>query len=121
MKCRLLSLLFNSILALVSLSPLSITAQFATPKFKVVAFYTGKNDQVHVSFVHEANKWFPKMGLKHGFDYDSTSNWNNLNKEFLSKYQVVLFLDTRPEAPAQRLAFEEYMRGGAWIGFHHGA
>lgn len=91
-------------------------------KFKVIAFYTGKNDEAHVSYVHEANKWFPKMAEKHGFSYDSTSNWNNLNAAFLAKYQVVLFLDTRPENTEQRSAFEAYMKnGGAWMGFHFAA
>lgn len=90
--------------------------------FNVIAFYTGKNDQAHVSFVHEANVWFPKMGEKYGFSYETTDNWENLNTTFLKKYQVVLFLDTRPEAPEQRLAFESYMRnGGAWLGFHFSA
>lgn len=97
-------------------------AQLRKSKFNVIAFYTGKNDQAHVSFVHEANKWFPKMALTHGFSYDSTSNWSNLNAKFLDKYHVVLFLDTRPEDPAQRKAFEEYMKtGGAWMGFHFAA
>jgi len=91
-------------------------------KFKVIAFYTGKNDEAHVSYVHEANKWFPKMAEKHGFSYDSTSNWSNLNAAFLAKYQVVLFLDTRPENAEQRAAFETYMKnGGAWMGFHFAA
>jgi hypothetical protein len=96
---------------------------FAQPKrFKVIAFYTAKNDQAHISFVHEANKWFPKMGLKIGFSYDSTSNWNNMNQKFLSEYQVVLFLDTRPEELKQRAAFQNYMEGGgAWMGFHFSA
>jgi hypothetical protein len=35
----------------------------------------------------------------------ATSNWQNLNSDFLAKYQVVVFLDTRPEDPAQRAAF----------------
>lgn len=92
------------------------------PKFKVIAFYTGKNDQAHISFVHEANKWFPKMAEEHHFEYDSTSNWDNLNAKFLAKYQVVLFLDTRPETPSQREAFQQYMeKGGAWMGFHFSA
>jgi len=92
------------------------------PKFKVIAFYTGKNDEAHVSYVHEANKWFPRMAEKHGFSYDSTSNWSNLNAAFLAKYQVVLFLDTRPENAEQRMAFETYMKnGGAWMGFHFAA
>ncbi|RYF76841.1 MAG: ThuA domain-containing protein, partial [Cytophagaceae bacterium] len=37
-------------------------------------------------------------------------------------YQVVLFLDTRPEEPSQRAAFETYMKkGGSWMGFHFAA
>ncbi len=101
---------------------ISIGTYAQKPKFNVIAFYTGKNDQAHVSFVNEANKWFPKMAKKHNFSYDTTTNWNNLNAAFLMKYQVVLFLDTRPEVPAQRAAFEQYMKnGGAWIGFHFSA
>jgi len=93
-----------------------------TPKFKVIAFYTAKNDQAHISFVHEANKKFPELAAQYHFAYDSTSNWNNLNAEFLSHYQVVIFLDTRPEDPAQRAAFQKYMEnGGGWMGFHFSA
>lgn len=98
-----------------------VTAQShsSTPLFNVIAFYTAKNDQAHISFVHQANKWFPEAARQHNFTYDSTNNWNNLNADFLSHYQVVLFLDTRPEDPAQREAFKKYMdNGGAWIGFH---
>ncbi|CAN5165956.1 hypothetical protein BH09BAC6_BH09BAC6_21070 [soil metagenome] len=92
------------------------------PKFRVIAFYTAKEDQAHISFVHEANKFFPKMAAKYKFAYDSTKNWNNLNAEFLSHYQVVLFLDTRPDDPEQRKAFQKYMdKGGAWMGFHFAA
>src|SRR5271168_1800386 len=86
---------------------------------KVIAFYTGKNDLAHISFVHEANQWFPKMARQYNFIYDSTTNWNNLNAGFLAQYQVVLFLDTRPDEPGQRAAFQKYMEnGGAWMGFH---
>lgn len=100
----------------------SLQARDSDPKFKVIAFYTGRNDLAHISFVHEANQWFPKMAAQHDFSYDSTTNWNNLNAEFLSHYQVVLFLDTRPEVPAQREAFQKYMEnGGAWMGFHFAA
>ncbi|MFA6087379.1 ThuA domain-containing protein [Mucilaginibacter sp.] len=91
-------------------------------KFKVIAFYTAKEDQAHISFVHEANKWFPEMARKYNFSYDSTNNWSNLNAAYLAKYKVVLFLDTRPEDPAQRAAFEAYMKGGGgWMGFHFSA
>jgi hypothetical protein len=94
-------------------------AQHPSPRFKVIAFYTAKNDQAHISYVHEANQWFPAAAKKYNFTYDSTDNWDNLNTRFLSQYQVVLFLDTRPEKPAQREAFKTYMeKGGAWMGFH---
>lgn len=91
-------------------------------KFKIIAFYTAKNDQAHISFVNQANKWFPEIAEENHFEYDSTSNWNNLNAKFLAQYKVVLFLDTRPETPEQREAFQEYMEnGGAFIGFHFSA
>jgi hypothetical protein len=94
-------------------------AQMRAPEFRVIAFYTARNDQAHISFVHEANRWFPKMAEKYHFAYDSTNNWSNLNAAFLSRYQVVVFLDTRPDTPAQRDAFKKYMdNGGAWMGFH---
>ena len=97
----------------------SLHAQNRKPKFKVIAFYTAKNDKAHISYVHEANKWFPKAAAQNNFTYDSTDNWSNLNTEFLANYQVVLFLDTRPEEPAQREAFKKYMEtGGSWMGFH---
>lgn len=95
---------------------LSLTAQ---NKFSVISFYTGKNDTAHISFVHEANKWFSKMSSKYKFKYASTNNWDNLNDTFLSRYQVVIFLDTRPDSLTQRIAFQRYMEnGGAWMGFH---
>ena len=98
---------------------LRLDGEGGEPAFHVIAFYTGRNDQAHISFVGEANQWFPKTAKEHHFTYEATTNWNNLNSTFLSRYQVVLFLDTRPEVPAQRDAFQAYMeRGGSWMGFH---
>lgn len=100
----------------------SVHAQTSKPKFNVIAFYTAKNDRAHITYVHEANRWFSKIASQYDFKYDSTNNWNNLNSTFLSKYEVVLFLDTRPEDAAQREAFQKYMeQGGGWIGFHFSA
>jgi len=97
----------------------SIYGQTPNTQFKVVAFYTAKKDQAHISFVHEANRWFSKMARQNNFSYDSIHDWANLNPIFLSRYQVVLFLDTRPELPEQREAFKKYMEnGGGWMGFH---
>ena len=89
------------------------------PHFNVIGFFTGKKDDAHISFLHEAVVWFPAQAARNGFHFDTTSNWANLNDDFLKKYQVVVFLDTRPEDPAQRSAFQRYMEnGGAWMGFH---
>ena len=100
----------------------SLIAQTNKKSFHVIAFYTARNDQAHISFVHEANKWFEEMAKKYNFSYDSTKDWTNMNAKFLAKYQAVIFLDTRVEAPAQRKAFEEFMKnGGGWLGFHFAA
>jgi len=97
-------------------------AQSNKTPFHVIAFYTARNDQAHISFVHEANKWFPEMAKQYNFTYDSTKDWTNMNTKFLAKYQAVIFLDTRIEDPTQRKAFEEYMKnGGGWLGFHFAA
>lgn len=113
-----LSLLFTFIFPVFFTS----NAQTKKPLFKVIAFYTAKEDLAHISYVHEANSFFPKIAKEYNFQYDSTNDWTNLNDKFLKQYQVVLFLDTRPEAPGQRQAFQNYMEhGGAWMGFHFAA
>ncbi len=97
----------------------ALSAHNSKPAFRVIAFYTAKEDQAHISFVHEAERWFPEMAAKYNFSFDATSNWHNLNADVLAQYEVVVFLDTRPEEPAPRAAFQAYMEhGGAWMGFH---
>lgn len=89
---------------------------------KVIAFYTAKNDLAHISFVKEALPWFENKGKEIGFDFSSTSDWEEMTSENLKNYQLVIFLDTRPEHLEQRAAFERYMEnGGAWMGFHFSA
>ena len=100
-------------------APTTLAAQDSTRVFRVIAFFTAKKDDAHISFVRESMRWFPEVAVKYRFGYDTTSNWNNLDSAFLARYQVVVFLDTRPEDPAQRAAFRKYMeQGGAWMGFH---
>jgi hypothetical protein len=113
------ALAFVPLVLLVTPDHTKIIQQHKKVKFKVIGFYTAKNDLAHISFVHEANKWFTQAAKNNNFSYDSTNDWNNLNEKFLSKYQVVLFFDTRPDSTAQREAFRKYMEhGGAWMGFH---
>ena len=111
----------NSLLLFAVIFFIAVTPARAQERslFRVIAFYTAKNDAAHISYVHEANRWFPQIAKQYHFTYDSTNSWSNLNDSFLSRYQVVLFLDTRPEDSLQRAAFRRYMEnGGAWIGFH---
>ncbi|MFF7401701.1 ThuA domain-containing protein [Streptomyces murinus] len=93
-------------------------AQGAEP-FKILAFYDGTYDAAHISFVHEANAWFPQQAAANGYSYTATNDWSRLNTANLAKYQVVMFLDNYPQTAAQRGAFQTYMNnGGAWMGFH---
>ncbi len=96
----------------------SVYAQSRKPDFKVIAFFSANWDQAHISFAHEANRWFPQIAEQFNFQYDSTKNWNNLNAEFLKGYQVVMFLDN-VVPQAQRDEFRKYIEnGGGFIGFH---
>ena len=106
---------------LISLFSCKITTrnQPGIPGFHAIAFHSAETEDAHMSFVHEANRWFSAKASEYGFTYDSTTNWNNLNADFLSDYQVVVFLDVRPDSAIQRAAFQKYMeKGGAWMGFH---
>lgn len=110
----------KSLLIAITIVSIGLTS-FAkkNPDFKVIAFYIGKSDKAHISFVHEANSWFSETGKKHHFTYESTNDWNKMTLEFLSKYDVLIFLDSRPDSLPQREVFLQYMEnGGAWLGFH---
>ncbi len=90
--------------------------------FSVIAFRTGGHDQAHISFAGEADRWLSGMACEYGFKYHSTGNWDDLNADTLEKYDVVIFLDSRPDFFSQRDAFRDYMEnGGAWLGFHFSA
>ena len=105
--------------ALLALACAPLVRRPSEPSFRVLALFTGKQDQAHISFLGEAVRWFPAQAARHGFTFDTTSDWSRLNDSVLARHQVVVFLDTRPEDPAQRAAFQRYVeRGGAWMGFH---
>jgi len=91
----------------------------ANNKKHIVAFFTGREDLAHISFLKEAIPYFKDLARRNRYSFDTTSNWSNLNEEYLRRCQLIIFLDTRPEDSIQRLAFMNYMNhGGAWMGFH---
>lgn len=109
-------------LTLFFLFPISAGFAGIRSPFKVIAFYTAKNDLAHISFVNESNHWFQARSSENHFTYRATSNWNDLNSDTLKNYQVVVFLDSRPDSASQRKAFQSYMEnGGAFMGFHFSA
>ncbi|MFF8537282.1 ThuA domain-containing protein [Streptomyces sp. NPDC015532] len=100
-------------------APPAAHASATAAPFKVLALYNGTWDAAHISFVHEANDWFPKQAAANGFTYTASNNWDLLADGGVNAYQVVLFLDDLPQTAAQRAGFERYMRaGGGWMGFH---
>ena len=90
-----------------------------TPQFHAVAFYSTDVETDHVLFAQDAVKFFGSLAQKDNFALDATSDWQNLNEAYLSKYQLILWLNGSPTNPDQRRAFQKYMEsGGAWLGFH---
>ena len=90
--------------------------------FKAVAFYTGINDDAHVSFCHEAIDFFSKQAKDLNFYFEAANDWSKMNDEFLEDVDLLLFLDTRPEKQSEREAFQRFMEnGGSWLGFHFSA
>jgi uncharacterized protein len=86
---------------------------------RVLAFYSVHVEQDHVDFAMQAIPFFQEMAKRDHFDFNATSNWDDMNPRVLKEYQVVMWLDEFPSTPAQRKAFEEYMEhGGGWMGFH---
>src|SRR5260370_39828197 len=75
----------------------ALNANNSNPHFRVLAFFTAKQDQAHISFVNEANRWFPEMAAKYHFSYDTTSNWHDSNSAFLATYPAAVFLAAQPD------------------------
>ena len=89
------------------------------PAFRVLAFYTHRDDLAHASFARAANVWFAGLARQRGFEYAATDDWSRLNDADLARQDVLVFLDARPEEASQRAAFRRYMEnGGAFLGFH---
>ena len=103
-------------LAVLSLATASVGEQ---PRFKVLAFYSPRAEPDHVLFAESALKFFTECAAKDGFTFDATTDWTNLNDEYLKPYQLVMWLNDSPSNENQRRAFQRYMEnGGSWLGFH---
>lgn len=94
-------------------------AQAREDKPRVLVFFSMNVEADHALFAVDALKYLLKLSDKDNFTVDATTDWNNLNDEYLKPYKLVVWLDDLPQNQAQREAFEHYMtHGGAWLGFH---
>lgn len=105
--------------AVLALITLCIAASAQQTRFHVLAFYSETVEHDHVDFAHQAIRFYTDAAKRDQFEFTATTNWDDLNAEKLSGYQMIVWLDDFPHTPAQRTAFEEYMEhGGGWLGFH---
>ncbi|HTF20285.1 MAG TPA: ThuA domain-containing protein [Chryseolinea sp.] len=89
------------------------------PRFKVAAFYSTKGEMDHVDFAKDALYFFDLVAGQQGFTFDATTDWTNLNDNYLANYDVIIWLNDFPQSDEQRQAFERFVnRGGAWLGCH---
>ena len=113
----------NSLFRLTSfcLLPLFINSYAYAQKgaeFKVIAFYSTKTDAEHVNFSNDIRVFLKNLSIEKKFTFDATSDWTDLNENFLSNYQVVIWINDFPRTEQQRRVFQKYMEGGGgWFGF----
>ena len=107
------------LLMLLTYAGASAHAQASQPKFRVLAFYSETVEHDHVDFAHQAIDFFSKAARRDGFEFATTTNWDDLTGNKLAKYELVVWLDDFPHTQQQRTAFEQYMEHcGGWLGFH---
>lgn len=89
------------------------------PRFKAVAFYSVDGEMDHINFAKDALYFFDFWAKNLKFSFSSTTDWSNLNDDYLANYDVVIWLNDFPKNDEQRAAFERFMNGGgAWYGCH---
>jgi type 1 glutamine amidotransferase len=85
----------------------------------VLALYSAHVEADHVMFAQQAIRYFTTTAATNNFDFEASTNWDDLNNASSRQYQVILWLNDSPHTAAQRAGFEQYMEhGGAWLGFH---
>ena len=91
------------------------------PRFRVVAI--AEAGGIHAPFVEAAKVWLNQFAEESHFAIDYIQNTDEIDDEFLSRYQLFIQLNYPPynwgaKAQAAFIKFIEEGRGG-WIGFHH--
>src|SRR6185503_1994206 len=79
------------------------------PRFKAAAFYSTKGEMDHINFARDALYFFTLTAEQQDFTFDATTDWTNLNDDYLANYDVVIWLNDFPQTDEQRQAFERYI------------
>jgi type 1 glutamine amidotransferase len=109
-------------LAILALTVPPVIAYAEPAPLHILAFYSTNVEGDHVDFALQALKFFADTAKRDNFQFESTSNWDDLNPEQLKGVQVVMWLNDSAHTAQQRAAFEQYMEhGGGWFGFHFAA
>ncbi len=103
--------------------PSSATKQVVVkiPKFRVLVL--SENGGHHIEYSKAARPWLDNLAADSNFLIDHIITTDNIDDEYLKKYQLFIQLDYPPYAWKDKAVsdFEKYItegRGG-WIGFHH--
>jgi uncharacterized protein len=108
--------------AALALAAMPAIAQAGKAPLRVLAFYSTNVEGDHVDFALQALKFFADAAARDRFQFESTTNWDELNAERLKGIGIVMWLNDSAHTPRQRAAFEQYMEhGGGWFGFHFAA
>jgi type 1 glutamine amidotransferase len=110
------------VLALFSFSAVAAMTPAQPPPLHILAFYSTNVERDHVDFARQAVKFFTDAAGRDHFQFESTTNWDDLNPQRLKQIQIVLWFNDSAHTLQQRAAFEQYMEhGGGWFGFHFAA
>ncbi len=108
-------------IALFVLTACSVTAQIATPKFKVIAI--AEAGGIHKPFVDAAKVWLQKEARAGNFTVDYIEDTKSIDAAFLAQYRLFIQLNYPPYnwTPTAAAAFTAAIEQGTigWIGFHH--
>lgn len=93
------------------------------PRFHALVIFNPHVEPAHRKFAEDAVAFFKEMSVGDGMVFTYTSDFNDLEYNYLKSFDLVISLDDNPgHTPAQRQAFERYMEnGGSWLGFHGAA
>lgn len=111
------------------LMPLTLSAQDSScpanyakaPRFRALLVWDPKAEEAHVQFDKDALNFFNKLSYGEGFLYETTTDFHRYIN-YLSQYDIIVWLNFSPTRQDDRDAFRKYMEnGGGWMGFHASA